>query len=99
MAALSFWDLDVNKSLNFILTSGDSILNLSGATVTMQLNDGSNYGMTVVSAASGTVQYIVGKKDFCESRNYVGQMRVSFGESRFYSSTFEMIVRQSVQRS
>jgi hypothetical protein len=98
MTVLSVWDLEVGKALNFIITSGVSVLDLTGANVTMVMDDGRNYPMSTISAASGTVRYTVSQQDFKSNRQLIGQLRVSFGTNRFYSSTFELIVRRSIDK-
>jgi len=98
MAVLSVWDLEVGKALNFIITSGVSVVDLTGANVTMVLDNGRHYAMSTISAASGTVRYTVSLNDFKTHRQLLGQLRVSFGTNRFYSSTFEFIIRRSIDK-
>jgi hypothetical protein len=98
MAVLSVWDLEVGKALQFIVTSGSSALDLTGAVVTMLLDDGKTYPATIISAASGTVKYTTSSGDFLTHRNLIGQLRVSFGTNRYYTSTFELIIRKSIDQ-
>lgn len=99
MAVLSVWDLDLGKTINFILTSGDGALHLSGGTVTMILDDGREYVCSTISAGSGTVEYTVSAQDFRQRRDLIGQLRVSFSTTkRFYTSTFELVVRRSIDK-
>jgi len=93
---ISVWDLDVGKALNFILTSGPSALDLTGANVTMMLDNGIGYAMEVISSFSGTVRYTVSSRDFMRPKNLIGQLRVSFSTNVFHTSTFELVVRRSV---
>ena len=95
---ISVWDLDVGKALNFIITSGPSALDLTGANVTMMLDNGIDYAMTVVSAGSGTVTYAVSARDFVRPKNLIGQLRVSFSTNVFHTSTFELVIRRSIGR-
>ena len=101
MASVSLWDISIGKALNFIITSGDGVLNLSGGVVTMHLNNGQQYPMEVLSVASATVRYVVSAGDapsFQNAPHFIGQLVVSFGTNRFPTSTFEVIVHKSVQR-
>ena len=97
MAAVSLWNTEIGKALNFIVTSGGSPIDLSGANVTLMLNDGTAFSCTLISALSATVRYIVQANDFPVYRQLIGQLRVSFDQNRFYTSTFELVVRPTVE--
>lgn len=98
MTVLSVWDLEIGKALQFIITSGTSALDLTGANVTMYMDDGNTYPATIISAGSGTVKYAVSAQDFKTNKNLRGQLMISFGTNRFLTSTFELIVRRSIAR-
>ena len=99
MAEVSLFAAEIGKALNFIITSGGTVLDLTGGNLTMLLNNGEQYSATVVSALSGTVQYTVSAGDFQDGFNkrHTGQFRLSFGTNRFYTSTFELIVRKTLE--
>lgn len=100
MASVSLWDVTIGKGLNFIITSGDGVLDLTGALgVTMHVNNGRTYPMEILSALSATVRYVVSANDFPTERRLLGQLVVSFGAAnQFPTSTFEIIVRKSIQK-
>lgn len=98
MAVISIWDADIGKAIGFLITSGASALNLSGANITMQLDNGRSYAVSIVSAHDGKVEYTVCAGDFTVNRNLIGQLRVSFGTTRYHTSTFDIVVRRSIGR-
>jgi hypothetical protein len=95
---VSVWTNDVGKTIPFIITSGASALDLTGANVTMVLDNGIAYPMTIVSAGSGTVEYTVSLYDFRTPKDLFGQLRVSFSTNRFYTSSFQVVVRRTIDR-
>ena len=99
MASVSLFDFTIGKALNFIVTSGGSAVDLTGANVTILVDNNIEYPASIVSALSGTVRYTVSAGDFPNPQQLTGQLRVSFGTNRFFSvSTFDILVRKSIGR-
>ena len=95
MADLSMYAGNIGDTLQFIVQSAPptaegsaTVYNLSGAVVTWLAEDGIARPLTIASAASGVVTYTTSAGDFPSPLTQRGQLRVSAGTGRFYSSYF-----------
>lgn len=97
MADLSLFAGNVGDVLQFIMHSAPptaegsaTVYNLSGAVVTWLAEDGVQRALTIASAASGLCQYTTSLGDFPSPLTQRGQLRVSAGTGRFFSSHFSV---------
>lgn len=94
--AIAFFDRDVGVSISAIITVSGAVVNLSGANVTLLVSPERSYRMSIVSAASGTVEYTVSSGDFPFAAQYLCQIRCSVGGGTFHLSTFVIDVKRSI---
>ena len=96
MALFSLYPYDIGTALTFTLTSAAptvdtpaTALTLSaGAVVIWRTDDGIKRTLSLVSALSGMVQYVVSFGDFPAPGLLRGHITVSFGTNRFRTSAF-----------
>ena len=98
--AISFFHLEVGKGLGFIITSGDTIKDLSGGTITLLTNGHSSFPMSIVSAGSGAIEYTLQINDFPKPQDLLGQLRVSLPGTppeTTYTSTFQVTAKPTLE--
>ncbi|HXH10799.1 MAG TPA: hypothetical protein VNP04_13685 [Alphaproteobacteria bacterium] len=96
MATIEFFDRDVGVSISAIVAVSGSAVNLSGAAVTLLVAPQRAFAMSIISAASGTVEYTVSAGDFPFATQYLCQIRWSAGSGTFHLSTFLVTVKRSL---
>lgn len=96
--ALSFFNLEVGKGLGFIITSGDTVKDITGGTLTMLTNGHSSFPLSLVCGVSGTCEYTLQFNDFPRPGDWLGQLRVSVGGETTYTSTFQITAKPTLEQ-
>lgn len=97
---MTFYDLDVGQTLQFLLRLNGAIANLTGGTVALLVNFGDGnptvFPCTVPSpATAGIAERVVAAVDFAgRPGRYTGQVRVTYPTLTLHSPPFGLIAKR-----
>lgn len=98
VTVVSLFGSDIGKVVSFSVVCGTTPFDLSGASISMLLNDGRSFPLSIVSAGSGTARHVISATDFLNrGRFYLGQLQVfASGGKVFNTGKFEIHVNKTV---